>query len=94
MAISKAKDPSVMMFPSDFLLLLALLREVVDRAHDGHGAQRARFAKKVNKPPLGVNVINFELNGFNGSLGVPQTQKRHDALVALNMRKTCIKYKI
>lgn len=37
MAISKAKDPSVMMFPSDFLLLLALLREVVDRAHGGHG---------------------------------------------------------
>ena len=26
-----------MMFPSDFLLLLALLREVVDRAHGGHG---------------------------------------------------------
>ena len=40
MAISKAKDPSVMMFPSDFLLLLALLREVVDRAHSGHGGGR------------------------------------------------------
>ena len=53
MAISKAEAPSVMMFPSDFLLLLALLREVVDRAHGGHKAQRARFAKKVHKPPLG-----------------------------------------
>ena len=28
--------------------------------------QRAKFAKKVHKPPLRVNVINFELNGFNG----------------------------
>ena len=26
-----------MMFPSDFLLLLALLREAVDRAHGGYG---------------------------------------------------------
>ena len=25
-------------------------------------AQRAEFAKKVHKPPLRVNVINFELN--------------------------------
>ena len=29
------------------------------------GAQRAKIAEKVHKPPLGVNVINFELNGFN-----------------------------
>ena len=29
---------------------------------DGHGAQRAKIAEKVHKPPLGVN---FELNGFN-----------------------------
>ena len=27
-------------------------------------AQRAKFVKKVHKPPLGVNVINFELNWF------------------------------
>ena len=30
-----------------------------------HGTQRAKFARKVHKPPLGVNVINFEINGFN-----------------------------
>ena len=29
------------------------------------GAQRAKFAQMVHKPPLGVNVINFELNGIN-----------------------------
>ena len=32
------------------------------------GAQRARFTEKVHKPPLGVNVIDFELNGFNVEL--------------------------
>ena len=68
MAISKAKDPSVMMFPSDFLLLLALLREVVDRAHGGHGALWARIAQNVKKPPLTVNVIDFDLFGFNVSI--------------------------
>ena len=26
------------------------------------GTQRAKVAKKVHKPHLGVNVINFELN--------------------------------
>ena len=36
-----------------------------------YGAQRAKFARKVHKPPLGVNVINFELNGFNVFLWVP-----------------------
>ena len=48
-------------------------------------AQRAKFAKKVHKPPLMVNDINFELNGFNeyGSLGVPQTPKSCDALIKL-----------
>ena len=34
-------------------------------------AQRAKFAKKVHKPPLGVNIINFELNWFNASIWVP-----------------------
>ena len=28
-------------------------------------AQRAKFAEKVNKPPLRVNVMHFELNGLN-----------------------------
>ena len=32
------------------------------------GAQRAKFAKKVHKPPLGVNVINFELNLYTKSV--------------------------
>ena len=41
---------------------------------DTQAAQRAKFAEKVDKPPLWINVINFELNG----LGVPQTPKSHD----------------
>ena len=36
-----------------------------------HVAQRAKFAKKVHKPPLRVNVINFELKGFNAPIWVP-----------------------
>ena len=36
-----------------------------------HAPQRAEFAKKVHKPPLVVNVINFELNWFNASIWVP-----------------------
>ena len=34
-------------------------------------APRAKFSKKVHKPPFRVNVINFELNGFNASIWVP-----------------------
>ena len=34
-------------------------------------SQRAKFAKKVQKPPLRFNVINFELNRFNASIWVP-----------------------
>ena len=30
-----------------------------------HATQRAKIAEKVHKPALAVNVINFELNGFN-----------------------------
>ena len=37
----------------------------------GSGAQRIKFAKKVHKPPLWVNVINFELNGLDASIWVP-----------------------
>ena len=33
--------------------------------------QRAKILEKVHKPPLGVNVINFELNGFNAFTWVP-----------------------
>ena len=40
----------------------------------GDGTQRAKFAQKVHKPPLGVNIINFELNGFKA---VPQTPKSY-----------------
>ena len=36
-----------------------------------HDAQRAKFAKKVHKPPLRANVINLGLNEFNASLWVP-----------------------
>ena len=36
-----------------------------------NGTQRAKIAKKVHKPHLAVNVINFELNGFDASIWVP-----------------------
>ena len=59
------------------------------RAHVALGAlgaaQWAKFTKKVHKPPLRINVINFELDGFKmhqyGSLGVPQTPKSCDVLI-------------
>ena len=35
------------------------------------GAQWAKIAKKVHKPPLWVNVINFELNELDASIWVP-----------------------
>ena len=35
--------------------------------------QRAKFYEKVHKPRLRINVNNFELNGFNASIKVPQT---------------------
>ena len=41
-------------------------------------AHRGKIAEKVHKPPLGVNVINFELNGFTESIWVswsPSDQK-------------------
>ena len=41
-------------------------------------AKRDENVEMVHKPPLGVNVINFELNGF---LGVPQTPKSYNALI-------------
>ena len=34
-------------------------------------AQRAKFTKKVHKPPLRIKFINFELNGYNASIWVP-----------------------
>ena len=37
----------------------------------GAAPQRAKIAEKVHKPPLCVNVINFELNGFNAFIWVP-----------------------
>ena len=53
------------------------------------GAIWAKIAKKVHKPPLGVNVINFEFNGFNTfiqdlyhrSPGVPWTPKSYNVLI-------------
>ena len=44
-------------------------------------AQRAKFTKKVHKPPLRINVINFELDGFNASMPVLQTPKSCDAVI-------------
>jgi hypothetical protein len=32
--------------------------------------QRVKIAEKVHKPPFRVNVINFELNGFNASISL------------------------
>ena len=39
--------------------------------HHRAAAQRAKFAWKVHKPPLWVNVINFEINGLDASMWVP-----------------------
>ena len=49
-----------------------------------YGAQRAKFAKKVHKPPLrvNVNILNqMDLMHQYGSLGVPQTPKSCDAVI-------------
>jgi hypothetical protein len=35
------------------------------------GTQRAKFSEKVHKPPLWVNVINFEINGLDTSTWFP-----------------------
>ena len=35
------------------------------------GAQRAKIAEKVHKPPLEVNDINFKINGLNAFIWVP-----------------------
>ena len=39
--------------------------------HMTAAAQRAKIAEKVHKPPLGINVINFEFNGFHAFILVP-----------------------
>ena len=49
--------------------------------HPVTAAQRAKFAEKVHKPPLRGDAINFELNGFNASILVPQTPKTCDELI-------------
>ena len=48
------------------------MKKLLDVAHGKliniigrHGTQRAKIAEKVHKPPLGINVISFEFNGFN-----------------------------
>ena len=54
------------------------LNDMNRKKFEGSGAQRAKFHEKVHKPPLRINVINFELNGFNASiwsLGFTQTPK-------------------
>ena len=42
-----------------------------EKSFDCTAAQRAKNAEKVHKPSLAVNVINFELNGFNASIWFP-----------------------
>ena len=58
-------------------------------------AQRAKFAKKVHKPPLRVNVINFELNGFNASIWVPWSPSDPKKLWctdrSIQIHKICVK---
>ena len=41
------------------------------RGGSGGGAQRAKIAEKVHKPPLGFSVVNVEVNGFNASTWGP-----------------------
>ena len=36
-----------------------------------YNTQKAKITKKVHKPPLGINAINFESKGFNASIRVP-----------------------
>ena len=50
---------------------LVVNKDPTQYSYGPHGTQRAENVKKVHKPPLGVNVINFELNGFNASMWVP-----------------------
>ena len=45
-----------------------------------NGTQRAKIAKKVHKPHLAVNVINFELNGFDASIWVPWSPSESEKL--------------
>ena len=49
------------------------------------GTQRAKFSKKVHKPALGVNVIDFELNVLNASIWVPWSPSESKKLHCLMM---------
>ena len=60
-------------------------RTMLTQKHVLNGAQRAKFTKKIHKPPLRVNVIilnKLALKHQYGSLGVPQTPKSCDTLIA------------
>ena len=49
-----------------------------------HDTQRAKIVEKFHKPPLGVNVINFVLNGFYESIWVPrvpQSPKSYNLMI-------------
>ena len=60
-----------------------------------YAAQRARLAENVHKPPLRMNVNNFELNGFNASIWVswsPSDPKRSWCTDRnIQIHKTCVK---
>ena len=59
-----------------------------------HGSYRAKFAEKVHKPPLGIDVLNFELNGFNASIWVPWSppdpQKLWCTNRSIQINKICV----
>jgi hypothetical protein len=69
------------------------------RAHVALGAlgaaQWAKFTKKVHKPPLRINVINFELDGFNASIWVPWSPSDSKKLSctdkSIQIHKICVK---
>ena len=45
------------------------------------GAQKAKFAEKVHKPPLWINVIYFELNGLDASIDGSLESFRHQKVM-------------
>ena len=63
-----------------------------------HGTHSASFDEKIHKPPLRVNVINFELNGFNASIWVPWSpsdpKKLWCADRSIQIHKICVKKKL
>ena len=56
---------------------------------DEYATHGTKIAEKVHKPPLGANVINFELDGFNASIRVPWSpsdQKKYNPLIEVSIQ--------